>query len=212
VASAGSTREAAWLTAFDSATRQSSELKDLLHVMDWSSTGSLSAQSRLAVDALAQRVARCATVAFSGSGWDTHVQNDYYQDLNFESLFAGLNELMDGLAAAPGDLGGTLADETIVVVLSEMGRTPQLNAGQGKDHWPYTSMLMTGPLITGGRVVGGYDELFYGENVDPTTGEVREDGAQLSTAAVGATLLQMCDVDPAEFLSGTSALPGILAG
>lgn len=210
--SARSAREAEWLEAYAAATRQSAELKDLQHVMDWSSSGSFAAQSRLAVDALAQRVARCATVSFSGSGWDTHVQNDYYQDLNWESLFAGLVELMDGLAAAPGELGGSLADETMVVVLSEMGRTPRLNAGQGKDHWPYTSMLMTGPLITGGRVVGGYDELFYGQNVDPDTGEVDDDGAQLTTASVGATLLQMCEVDPDQYLTGTSALPGILTG
>lgn len=203
-------REAAFAAAFESSVGQAGDLKDLLHVMDWSSAASLGAQVRLAVDALSQKVSRCATIAYSGGGWDTHVNNDTGQSANFEGLFAGLVTLMDRLSGTPGELGGTLADETIVVVVSEMGRTPQLNAGMGKDHWPYTAMLMTGPVITGGRVVGGYDDLYYGMPVDPTTGEVAEDGEQLTTAAMGASLLQLCDIDPGDWLAGTSPLPGIL--
>lgn len=208
--SAATAREAAYAAAFEGSLGQAGDLKDLLHVMDWSSASSLGAQVRLAVDALSQRVSRCATISYSGSGWDTHVNNDTGQSTNWEGLFAGLVTLMDRLAASPGDGGGSLADETIVVVVSEMGRTPRLNANQGKDHWPYTSMLMTGPLITGGRVVGGYDDLYYGLPLDPESGEPDEGGAQLTTAAMGATLLQMCDIDPADYLAGTNPMPGIL--
>lgn len=209
-AGADTARQAAFLQAFETATAQAGDLKGLLHVMDWSSASSFSAQCRLAVDALAQGVARCTTVSFSGYGWDTHVQNDYYQSLNWEMLFAGLGDLMDNLSSSPGDGGGSLADETIVVVLSEMGRTPRLNANDGKDHWPYTSMMMTGPVITGNRVVGGYDSLYYGETVDPASGELARDASQLTTSAVGATLLELCGIDPAEYLTGTSSMPGVL--
>jgi uncharacterized protein (DUF1501 family) len=149
------------------------------------------------------------TIAYSGQGWDTRVQNDLYQSMNWEGLFSGLLELQRRLAAVPGDNGGTLADETVVVVLSEMGRTPQLNANDGKDHWPYTSMLMTGPAIGGNRVIGGYDALYYGLNIDPATAELDDDGVALSSSAVGASLLTLCGIDPAEYLSGTSAIPGL---
>lgn len=204
--------DGAWFDAFSAATGQSLDLKNLQSVVNFSSGSSFSAQCRLAAEVLAQSVARCVTVNFSYYGWDTHVANDLYQSSNFEMLFAGLNELMDRLASTPGEFGGTLADETMVVVLSEMGRTPQLNAGDGKDHWPYTSVLFTGPGITGDRVVGGYDALYYGRSVDPSTGELSDGGVQITSAALGATLLQLCDIDPAEFVAGTDPIPGLLRG
>lgn len=203
-------RDQALFGAFDQSVAQAVSLKNLQAVMDFGSAASFGSQVRLAVDALAQRVSRCATIGFSYYSWDTHVANDLYQSLNFEMLFSGLNDLMDLLATQPGELGGSLADETMVVVLSEMGRTPQLNAGEGKDHWPYTSVLFCGPGVTGDRVVGGLDSLYYGELVDPTTGELDEGGVQITAAGLGATVLQLCGVDSEEFLAGVEPVPGVL--
>ena len=45
------------------------------------------------------------------------------------------------LDASPGVYAPTLAEETVVVVLSEMGRTPGINGTDGKDHWPWTSAM-----------------------------------------------------------------------
>jgi uncharacterized protein (DUF1501 family) len=115
------------------------------------------------------------------------------------------------LASTPGQTEATLADETLVVVLSEMGRTPALNAFAGKDHWPYTSLLVVGPGLTGGRVIGGWDDHWYGRPVDPTSGQVREDGQVLSAEAVGATLLALADVDPGPYVSGVSPITGVIA-
>lgn len=207
---ARTTRDMALMGAYEQSLDQALTLKNLQGVIDFGSAASFGAQVRLGVDALAEGVSRCVTLSFSYYSWDTHIANDLYQSLNFEMLFTGLGDLMDRLRATPGELGGTLADETMVVVLSEMGRTPQLNAGEGKDHWPYTSVLFCGPGITGNRVVGGFDSLYYGELVDPTTGEVTDTGSQLSSSALGATLLELCDIDPADYLTGTSALPGVL--
>lgn len=210
-ASAATARDQLLLGDYDGALGQALSLKNLQGVIDFGSAASFGAQIRLGVDALAQGVSRCVTVAFSYYSWDTHVANDLYQSLNFEMLFSGLNDLMERLAALPGDGGGTLADETMVVVLSEMGRTPQLNAGDGKDHWPYTSVLFAGPGITANRVVGGFDQLYYGEPVDPTTGEVTDTGVQLSSSALGATLLELCGIDSADYLTGTTPMPGVLS-
>ena len=207
---AASARDQAMFGAYEQSLGQALELKNLQAVMDFGSADSFGSQTRLAVDSLAQGVSRCVTVAFSYYSWDTHVANDLYQSLNFEMLFSGLNGLMEMLAAQPGEFGGTLADETMVVVLSEMGRTPQLNAGEGKDHWPYTSVLFCGPGITGNRVVGGLDALYYGETVDPTTGELDEGGVQISSAGLGASMLELCGIDSAEFLGGVTPVPGVL--
>lgn len=51
-----------------------------------------------------------------------------------------------------------LLDETLVVVLSEMGRTPHINANAGRDHWTYCySTLLAGAGIRGGSVCGASD-------------------------------------------------------
>ena len=88
-----------------------------------------------------------------------------------------------------------------MVVLSEMGRTPALNGLNGRDHWPYTSAMLVGPGLTGGRVVGGMDSLYYGHTVDPDSAEIGGD-AVLSAETLGATLMALADMDPAEQLPG----------
>lgn len=195
---------------FADALGRSASLKDLLYVMDWDGGSSFESQASLASDALALGLSRCITLSYSGAGWDTHSNNDPTQSSNFEGLFSGLNSLMERLQAATGPSGGALADETVVVVMSEMGRTPQKNAGNGKDHWPYTGVLITGPGVTGGRVVGGYDRYFYGLRVDPDTGEAWDGGVDIASNALGATLLQLAGVDPELWLPGVSPLPGLL--
>jgi hypothetical protein len=91
-----------------------------------------------------------------------------------------------------------------------MGRTPLLNQTNGKDHWPYTSVLMIGGGLTGGRVVGGFDDAYYGRLVDPSTGDTTDEGEVLSAEAVGATLLAMADIDPEPYVSGVAPLQGVL--
>jgi len=58
-----------------------------------------------------------------------------------------------------GDLDsrGLLA-ETLIVLLSEMGRTPRVNASGGRDHWTYCySTFLAGAGIRGGTVCGASD-------------------------------------------------------
>ncbi len=187
-------------------------LKDLRWVMDFTGGVDVADQAQVAIDALSLGVSRCVTLASAGAalGWDTHADNDNQQSPLWEALFTGLGQLMQALATAPGTSGGTLADETVVVVLSEMGRTPRLNAFNGKDHWPYTSAMVVGPNLVGDRVIGGFDESFYGRNVDPLSGELAEDGQLLSAEALGATLLAMADVDPLDYVDGVEPILGML--
>lgn len=196
--------------AYDEATRSAKALRDLRYTMDFTGGTTLAEQAEVAVDALTAGMSRCVSLSAEGA-WDTHATNDPIQSALFESTFAGLNQLMALLGGAPGAAGDTLLDETVVVVLSEMGRTPQLNGFGGKDHWPYTSAMIVGPGVTGGRVVGGFDALYAGRPVDPGSGDVADDGPLLSAEALGATLLALADVDPAEHVPGVAPLAGVLA-
>jgi uncharacterized protein (DUF1501 family) len=64
---------------------------------------------------------------------------------------------------APGLPGKTLLDDTLVVVLSEFGRS----WGQGTDdHHPYTSVMYLGGNVAGNRMVGTYDRSGFGQSVD----------------------------------------------
>ena len=187
------------------------ELKSYRHVMDFSGGAALVDQAQVAADALSLGLSRCATLSTAGSNWDTHANNDPQQSLMFENLFGGLGQLMDVLEAAPGTGGGSLAEQTVVIVMSEMGRTPMLNSFAGKDHWPNTSCLLIGPGLTGGRVVGSYDDAFYGRLVDHDSGELHDGGQVVSAESVGAALLELAGMDPSEWVPGASPLRGILS-
>lgn len=185
------------------------DLKDLQFVMDFTGGASLDAQSDVAIDALSLGVSRVVTISAPGN-WDTHGNNDALQTPLWENTFAGLGILMEKLARTPGEYGTSLADETTVVVLSEMGRTPSLNAQNGKDHHPITSCMLVGPSVTGNRTVGGYDSQFFGQPINPNTAELSTSGQVLSAEMLGATLLHLGGIDHTQYVRGVSPLYGIL--
>ena len=153
-----------------------------------------------AIAALSMGLSRCVTLA-DGRDWDTHEDNTP-QNPQFQELFTELDMLLNKLAMTPGSQGLSLLDETVVVVMSEMGRTPLFNATGGRDHWPYTTAMVIGGDIAGGRSIGGYNETFAGLGFDPVTGALRPDSAAISAADFGATLLSLADIDPAVALPG----------
>lgn len=169
------------------------------------------AQGVVALDALEQGLGRCAMVQDQGwcrMRWDSH--NDIGdQSRHYEQLFVGLQHLMAELDARSGPAGGTLAEQTTVVVCSEMGRHPQLNDLGGKHHWPVTSAMLIGG-VTGGRTIGGFDDSVLGRQVDPATGDTTDAGQRLLPGHLGATLLALADLDPAEHVD-QPALTGVIA-
>jgi hypothetical protein len=51
-----------------------------------------------------------------------------------------------------------LLDDTLVLMLGEFGRTPKINAAQGRDHWgPCQSIVLAGGGVRGGQVYGASD-------------------------------------------------------
>ncbi|HEX5269345.1 MAG TPA: DUF1501 domain-containing protein [Gemmataceae bacterium] len=85
--------------------------------------------------------------------WDTHTRN--FPILK-ENKLPGLDQTF---AALMEDLSGRgLLDETLVVVMSEMGRTPRVNGAGGRDHWTFCySVMFAGAGVKGGAVCGASD-------------------------------------------------------
>lgn len=177
----------------------------------WGSTATWDDQLARSVEILASGVSRCVTMSFKVWDWDTHSGNDTYQSINFEALFGGLDRLLAALDGAPGTAAPTLAEETVVVVLSEMGRTPLHNLAAGRDHWPYGTALLIGAGLAGDRVVGGFDENYNGLPIEPSTGELSTTGLVMEPQHLGATLLALGDVDPGESVPDGQVLDGVLA-
>jgi hypothetical protein len=85
--------------------------------------------------------------------WDTHSHNFVQlKDVNLPYLDQTYDALLDDL----NDNG--LLDETLVVMMSDFGRTPRVNGAAGRDHWTYCySVVFAGAGIKGGTVCGASD-------------------------------------------------------
>jgi Protein of unknown function (DUF1501) len=95
---------------------------------------------------------RCVTLAFSR--WDHHGQN-------FNACRQDMPMLDQGLSALIDDIHGRGLDKDVsVVVWGEFGRTPKINSGAGRDHWPAVSCaLLFGGGMRTGQVIGSTDRL-----------------------------------------------------
>ncbi len=82
--------------------------------------------------------------------FDTHGNHDQSHTLQLGKLALVIRYAMQQIAAK--------GLQVYVLVGSDFGRTPTYNAGNGKDHWNVTGMLMAGPGIRAGRTIGGTDD------------------------------------------------------
>ena len=132
--------------------------------------------------------------------WDTHAAN-HLQGIHLEELFSELNNFLYRLHNTTDSNGSALINSTTVVLLSEMGRFPQLNSRGGKEHWTFGSAVLIGSGVRGGQSVGAYNDYCFGEKIDLQSGEPTENGTELLPGHIGATLLRLADIDSAAFLS-----------
>ena len=109
-------------------------------------------------------------VAFADiGGWDHHVNEGAVQG----QLANVLREFSQSIAAFWTDLGD-LGEDTIVITMSEFGRTARENGNRGTDHGHANVMFVLGGPVRGGRVYGqwpGLDQsqLYEGRDLALTT-------------------------------------------
>ncbi len=154
-------------------------------------------------------LSRCAMIAIPG-GYDTHSGNTPTQAVNQDLFYSDLDELFDYLATTPGHTAEFLSQEVTVVAMSEFGRTPKFNGGNGRDHWPYNSMLVAGAGVKGNQLLGKTDGGLIGLPIDLATGQESASGDILGCESVGTALLEIGGLDPAGFLPGVPVLDALV--
>lgn len=94
------------------------------------------------------------TPAGDGGGeYDSHGR--IYHHMR-QRLLPPTDRALSALVTDLADRG--LLDDTLLVVMSEFGRTPRINAQAGRDHWPQAqSILLAGVGISGGSIYGATD-------------------------------------------------------
>jgi uncharacterized protein (DUF1501 family) len=115
----------------------------------------------------AQDGPRVAALAFDG--FDTHQNEGAAQGLLAQRL-QGLDAAFDAFET---NLGGAWR-ETVVVAITEFGRTARVNGTHGTDHGTGTVALLAGGAVAGGRVVADWpglkpERLYQGRDLAPTT-------------------------------------------
>ena len=109
---------------------------------------------------------RVGALAFDG--WDTHVEEGA-----LKGRLANLLGALDGALAAFESNMGAAWRETVVVLVTEFGRTARLNGNDGTDHGTATVALLAGGALKGGRVTADWpglkeDNLYENRDLQPT--------------------------------------------
>ncbi len=91
----------------------------------------------------------CRFVKVNSYGWDTHGDH-------FNGTVSLVNRFDQAFAAVLEDLEATgQLDHTLVIAMSEFGRTPRINGHAGRDHWPEAwTIALAGCGINAGAVIG----------------------------------------------------------
>lgn len=119
--------------------------------------------------------------SFGNRDWDTHGNN-------FKELKNTLLPPTDrGVAALLEDLAARgMLDETLVIWMGDMGRTPRINKDAGRDHWSFCySVLVAGGGVRGGQVYGSSDRGAAYPSTNP-----------VGPADLAATIFHLLGIDP----------------
>ncbi len=130
-------------------------------------------------------------VTLTYGGWDLH-----------NGIVAGtknqLPQLDQAFAALISDLSSRgMLDKTMVMISSEFGRTPKINATAGRDHWPKVFSV----VLAGGGIKKGF---VYGKS-DATASEPDEDG--LTVEDLAQTVYQCLGIDATKKLMSPGDRP-----
>lgn len=168
-----------------------------------------------AIEVFQANLSMCVMMNGPG-GYDTHGGNMAQGPMQ-DQVFLMVRSLCDALEATPEVVGtlngitytGSMMDNTCIVLTSEMTRTPMLNGGQGKDHWPVGAALLIGAGVAN-RQVGETGEGQVALPLDLDTGAVSgQNLISMSSEMFCAGVLSLAGVDPYPFFQLTPALRAV---
>lgn len=106
-------------------------------------------QSCLLARRLVESGVRFVTIQ-AGGGWDTH--GDNFKQLK-DNLLPKFDRALASLVQDIYDRG--MQNDVLVMAMGEFGRTPRINAGAGRDHWPGAmSIVFAGGGLKMGQAIG----------------------------------------------------------
>lgn len=121
----------------------------------------LSQQAEIALASFKAGV--CVSANLSIGQFDSHQNNDRDQMQLIPRFLASVDYLLRRAEELQ------IREKLVLVLQSEMGRTPTYNNGNGKDHWSIGSIMFLGPGIRGNRVIGATDKDQFTIPIDPKT-------------------------------------------
>lgn len=152
--------------------------------------GQLERQAQLAI--AAYKSGACVSATLSIGGYDTHGNHDASHLPRLDELWQGIDYIWDE-AERQG-----VANDVVVIVGSDFGRTPRYNDGNGKDHWSVTSMILMGKGIPGNKTIGSTTYEHQIEPVDANTLQSNPGGIRIKPGHVHWALRKLAGIDQTE--------------
>lgn len=146
----------------------------------------LQRQAQVVMAAFKADVAKTANLVIGG--FDTHGNHDDSHFPRLDALMRGVDFIWEE-AERQG-----IADDLVVMVGSDFGRTPGYNEGNGKDHWSITSVLLMGAGIPGNKVIGSTDERHSPHTVDVSSLERSDSGIRIEPKHIHRALRKLAGV------------------
>lgn len=153
-------------------------------------------------------------VVLEMGGWDTHANQAAALANQLAALDALLGALHQGLHAAPdaaagsGTTGsGTTWSRTLVLVVTEFGRTVAPNGTQGTDHGSGAAAVALGGVVRGGRVLADWPGLAPRERTEGRDLRITTDVRALFKTALHQHLGLSLAAVHERALPGSQALP-----
>jgi Protein of unknown function (DUF1501) len=169
--------------------------------------GGPAVNAAFAIDAMKRNVVRC--VSFAIGGFDTHGNNYRTQAQLQQETFGLVASLIKSLDATPHPTkpGAKLSEHTHILVVSDFCRTPQINLGMGRDHYPNNSALVVSPRFKSNFTFGKTDT----DEVLPQPVKKFTDGQRaIAPPDLLATFLGAFGVDPRKYMRDGEVVPEIL--
>jgi uncharacterized protein DUF1501 len=130
--------------------------------------------------------------------WDTHYNNLIRQKTWNEAFAQMFARFLDELHKRKSS-GGVLWDQSAVVLSSESGRHPEINAANGKDHFPECPYIFAGPCFQLGKQFGVTGKKTEAHGISLTRGTADDTSEPPDITDVGTTLLRIAGLDPVAF-------------
>jgi hypothetical protein len=145
-------------------------------------------------------------------GFDNHGEPGYGIHTNYvRTTLDVVGRFIGEMKATPIGGGRTLFDDTLIMIVSDFGRT---NPKHGCEHWPVGSVVFTGANVADNRMVGNYETPDLGaQGFEGSKTDVLDGGnvinRKLTSADVVQTAVRLFGIDNAFIPGGSAEIAGV---